>query len=73
MKGSVTGWTPNRRGSGTYEVNADCTGVVRFSPAPGIDIEARIVIVDDGREIRGINVLPEANFVTEVEKRIHRR
>jgi archaellin len=34
VKGSITGTVPDSQGSGTYEVNADCTGVVRFQPAP---------------------------------------
>jgi hypothetical protein len=25
IHGSVTGWVPNRPGSGTYQVNPDCT------------------------------------------------
>lgn len=73
VKGSVTGWVPDRPGSGTYEVNADCTGVVRFKPAPGVLIETRIIIVDDGHEIRAMTAIPQGNMVIGVEKRIHRR
>lgn len=73
VKGSVSGWVPDRPGSGTYEVNADCTGALQFEPAPGVIVETRIVIVDDGREIRTMTAVPQGNMVTGVEKRIHRR
>ena len=62
-----------RRGFGTYEVNADCTGIIRFQPAPGILIEERLVIVDDGREIRAAVMVPTAVVITSVHQRIHRR
>src|SRR6476646_8305437 len=58
VKGSLTGTIPDSPGVGTYEVNADCTGVVRFSPAPGVLIEERLVIVDNGREIRTAVMVP---------------
>ena len=35
VKGSVTGIVPDRPGSGTYQVNDDCTGVTFFQPGPG--------------------------------------
>ena len=52
VKGSITGIVPDRPGFGTYEVSPDCTGIARFQPGPGILIEERLVIVDNGREIR---------------------
>jgi len=73
VKGSVTGTVPDSQGSGTYEVNADCTGVVRFQAAPGVLIEERLVIVDDGREIRTAVMVPAPVMITGVHQRIHSR
>jgi hypothetical protein len=73
VKGSLTGTVPDSPGFGTYEVNADCTGVVRFSPAPGVLIEERLVIVDNGREIRTAVMVPTAVMITGVHQRLHSR
>jgi hypothetical protein len=73
VKGSITGTVPDSQGSGTYEVNADCTGVVRFQPAPGVLLEERLVIVDNGREIRTAVMVPTAVMMTGVHQRIHTR
>ena len=73
VKGSLTGTVPDSQGFGTYEVNADCTGVVRFQPAPGVLLEERLVIVDDGREIRTAVMVPTAVMITGVHQRIHTR
>jgi hypothetical protein len=71
--GSITGTLPDQPGFGTYEVNADCTGSMRFEPRPGVVIEDRFVIVDDGREIRSAVMTPAAAMVTAVAKRIDAR
>ena len=73
IKGSVTGIVPDRPGSGTYQVNADCSGVTLFQPGPGITIEERMVIVDHGKEIRTIVSSPLASMVSSVQKRIDHR
>jgi hypothetical protein len=73
VKGSITGTVPDSQGFGTYEVNPDCTGIIRFQPGPGILIEERLVIVDDGREIRAAVMVPTAVVITSVHQRIHRR
>jgi len=73
VKGSITGTVPDRPGFGTYEVNPDCTGIVRFQPGPGIFIEERLVIVDDGREIRTAVMVPAGVMVTGVHQRVHSR
>ena len=73
VKGSVTGIVPDRFGIGTYVVNADCTGVGTFSPRPGLVIEERIVIVDDGNEIRSMVLSPPERMITGVHRRIHTR
>ena len=73
VKGSVTGTVPDRPGFGTYEVNPDCTGIVRFQPGPGIFLEERLVIIDDGREIRTAVMVPAGVMVTGVHQRMHSR
>lgn len=73
VKGSVTGTVPDAQSVGTYEVNADCTGIVRFQPAPGVLIEERLVIVDNGREIRTAVMVPAAVMITGVHQRVHSR
>lgn len=73
VKGSITGTVPDRPGFGTYEVNPDCTGIVRFQPGPGIFIEERLVIVDDGREIRTAVMVPAGVMVSGVHLRVHTR
>jgi hypothetical protein len=73
LKGSITGTNPDSQSVGTYEVNADCTGTIRAQPLPGIVLEERMVIVDNGREIRAAVMTPTAVVITSVHQRIHRR
>ena len=67
VKGSISGYVPDRLGFGTYHVNEDCSAVVTFQPAPGIFIEERLVIVDKAHELRGISILPPPLMVTNVQ------
>jgi hypothetical protein len=70
VHGSVTGWVPNRPGSGTYQVNPDCTAVTKFQPGPGAPvIEERIVIVDGGTELYSVTTSPLPLMVSTVAKR----
>ncbi len=73
VKGSITGTVPDSPSSGTYEVNADCTGVVRFQAPNGVVVEERLVIVDNSREIRTAAMVPTAVVITGVQQRIHSR
>ena len=73
LKGSITGTNPDSHSFGTYEVNPDCTGIIRAQPLPGVLIEERMVIVDDGREIRAAVMAPTAVVITSVHQRIRRR
>ncbi len=70
VKNSATGYTPNRYGSGTYRVNDDCTVDIEFRPAPSVTIQERAVVIDGGRELRSITVLPAGLFVTSTSQRI---
>lgn len=54
LNGIPTGsdWRP---GTGTYEINADCTGTAQINFTEGSpSLHLRIVVVDDGREVRTI-------------------
>jgi hypothetical protein len=70
VKNSATGYVPDRYGAGTYQVNDNCTVDITFHPAPNVTIQERAVIVDEGRELRSITVLPAGLFVTAVAQRI---
>jgi hypothetical protein len=71
VKGSISGWVPDRVSGGTYDVSADCTAIVHTQPSPDILLEERLVIVDDGRELRSATVLPLPVMVTGVSRRLH--
>jgi hypothetical protein len=73
LKGSITGANPDSASIGTYDVNPDCTGVIRFQAPSGALIEERMVIVDSGREIRTAVMVPTAVVMTSVHQRIHER
>ena len=73
LKGSITGPNPDSQSFGTYQVNDDCTGVIHAEPLPGVVIEERMVIVDDGREIRAVVMTPTPVVITSVHQRIHQR
>ena len=74
IHGSVTGWVPNRPGSGTYQVNPDCTFATQFVPGPGAPvIEERGVIVGLGKELHSATVTPMATMVSAHSERIDRR
>jgi hypothetical protein len=70
IHGSVTGWVPNRPGSGTYQVNPDCTAATQFVPGPGAPvIEERIVITDGGSQLYSVTVSPLPVMISTVAKR----
>jgi hypothetical protein len=73
LKGSIAGANPDSQGFGTYEVNDDCTGVIRFLAPSGALVEERLVVVDNGREIRAAVMVPTAVVITSVHQRIHQR
>jgi len=76
IKGSVSGIVPDRPGTGTYEVNPDCTGVTYFYPDqnnPNLVIQEKFVILDNGNEIRSITETPPPLMITAVSKRVRKR
>ena len=60
---------------GTYEVNADCSGVTHFSPGPGIPPieERRLVIVDGGEQVFSMVSSPLPVMATTVQKKVDAR
>jgi len=69
--GQLTGVDRNRPVTGTYEVNADCTGTATlFISGVPFPIETTFVIVDDGEEVKEAVMSPPPNLVTAVQRRI---
>jgi len=50
-----TPWSPS---TGTYHVNANCTGTVQIIPSTGGFINLAIVVVRQGKEIRAVVTAP---------------
>jgi len=49
-------WTP---GTGSYHINADCTGTVRIDvPSTGDFINLRVVVVREGKEVHTVVTAP---------------
>jgi hypothetical protein len=71
VKGSISGWVPDRVGGGTYDVSADCTAIVHAQPAPNILLEERLVIVGNGREVLSATMMPPPVMVTAIGRRLH--
>jgi hypothetical protein len=67
---AISGVTTDRPGTGTYTINEDCsgTGILLNPGAP--PLELRFVVLDSGKEIRGIVVSPASVMVTFSGKRI---
>lgn len=68
--GQITGAARDREASGTYEVNANCTGTAMMI-VPGLSflIETSFVIVDRGREVNEAVMSPQPNLVTAIAHR----
>lgn len=68
--GQVTGAQTNVPATGTYVVNADCSGtsVIYFPSAP--PVETAFVVVGQGEEVKDIVMAPPPNLVTAVLRRV---
>ncbi len=72
-KGSLSGPVLNRPGAGTYTVNKDCSGSYSLF-IPGLSfpvVVVRFVLVDSGREFRGIVFTPQEAMVIANGRKIH--
>jgi hypothetical protein len=70
VKGTVSGIVPDRPGKGTYTVNADCSASSTVSPAPGITIVQKALVLDGGKEFRSITTTPDATNVTAIGRKM---
>ena len=62
IHGSISGFAhPDRPGTGTYTINSDCTGTMTLTSTGAPTLTLRIVVVDDGNEVRTAVVDPTAN------------
>ena len=64
IHGAISGGTPDRPGKGTYTINEDCSGSAILVNAGAPPLEMRFVVVDGGKEFRGIIVSPATVMVT---------
>jgi hypothetical protein len=71
QKGTTSGTVLDRAGRGVYTVNADCSVTVTVSPAPGVQIVSKGVIVDGGKEYRSVTVIPETISVQASGRRVN--
>ncbi len=67
VHGSVNGSpTPDRPGTGTYTINANCTGTMTLSNQGAPTLTLRIVVVDNGNEVRAAVVDPTAVVIAGI-------
>jgi hypothetical protein len=60
-------YQPDRPGTGTYSLNADCSGTM-FLTASGVTLQLSIVVVDHGHEVRTAVVTPEVIVTSDGRK-----
>lgn len=70
VKGSLSGITFDRPGSGTYSVNPDCSGTFTVDNPGSPPIVNRFVIVDNGHAFTTVVVSPQAVMVTATGKKM---
>ncbi len=71
VKGTTSGAGLDRSGRGVYAVNADCSSTITVSPAPGVQIVSKGVIVEGGKEFRSVTVIPDAINVESSARRVN--
>ena len=71
VKGSLSGITPNRPGTGTYSVNPDCTGTYTVLITGNPPIVTQFVIVDNGQGFLSVVISPQPVSITAIGKKMH--
>jgi hypothetical protein len=62
--GSISGDSPTDTGSGTYSLNADCSGTMTLNltgRTPAVSLRIWMVVVDRGKEVRLVVMTPTPN------------
>jgi hypothetical protein len=73
VHGQISGAVRDRAGSGTYQVNADCSGTAMlFLTGIPFPIVASFVIVDGGDEVKEAVMSPPPAVVSGVQRRVRR-
>lgn len=67
---AISGVTLDRAGTGTYTINEDCSGTAFLFNPGAPPLEMRFVVVNNGKEFRGIIVSPTSVMVTFSAKKI---
>jgi hypothetical protein len=70
IHGLISGVTMDRPGTGTYTINEDCSGTAILLNAGAPPLGLRFVVLDNGKEFRGIVVSPASVMVTFLGRRI---
>jgi len=70
VKGSLSGITLNRSGSGTYSINTDCTGTYTVHNPEAPPIVNQLVIVDNGQSFMTAVVSPQPVLVTATGRKM---
>jgi hypothetical protein len=68
--GTVTGAATNLLATGTYSVNANCSGTSTLIIPGAPPIDTAFVIVDQGNEVDDIVMAPQPNLVTAVLRKV---
>jgi hypothetical protein len=58
---------PDRPGTGTYNLNPDCSGSMTLT-AGGVTLNLSIIVVDNGREVRTAVVTPNVIITSNGRK-----
>jgi len=69
LGGPLNSPPPDRPGFGTYQLNPDCSGTMTIARPPAPMLTLRIVVVDNGNEVRTAVMDPPTNMVTSNGKR----